>query len=46
MLKEKIIIKKIIKNYLKKPKKPPAGPKLAKPVLLVFLAVAGSGVLV
>ena len=28
---------KIIKNYLKK-KKPPAGFKLAKPVLMVFLA--------
>ena len=41
MLKEKIIII-IIKNYLKK-KNPPAGFKLAKPVLLVFLAAANSG---
>ena len=37
----KNIIKKIIRNYLKK-KKPPAGFKVARPVFVVFLAAAGS----
>ena len=42
------IIKKIIKNYLKQQqqqqkKTKPADFKLAKPVLLIFLAAANSG---
>ena len=35
----------IVKSYVKK-KKPPVGFKLAKPVLLVYLAAADSGGLV
>ena len=41
VLKERKNDKKIIKVYFKKEKKKPGGFKLAKPVLLVFLAAAG-----
>ena len=44
MLKERAN-KKNNKELLKKQKKKPAGFKLAKPILLVFLAAANSGIL-